>query len=147
MPPERQNGADTRVGWDPHGPDQVLQQATVNLFADMDVQPTTLQSDLVPAIASTDTAAPVSSLDPPGDVGRGPVTLTGTATDSGGGVVAAVEVSTDGGATWHPAEGRETWSYTWTPSTAGAIDILTRAVDDSGNLETPGVAIRTGGND
>ena len=32
------------------------------------------------------------------------VTVSGTATD-GGGVVAGVEVSTDGGQTWHPATG------------------------------------------
>ena len=43
VPPERQNGSDTRVGVDPHGPDRVLQQATVNLFADMGVQPATLE--------------------------------------------------------------------------------------------------------
>ncbi len=31
--------------------------------------------------------------------------VSGTASDSGGGVVAGVEVSVDGGATWHPANG------------------------------------------
>ena len=41
------------------------------------------------------------------------VTITGTATDTGGGVVAGVEVSTDGGATWHRATGTTTWTYTW----------------------------------
>ena len=39
----------------PASPD--MQQATVNLFADMGVQPTTLDAGLVPATASTDTAA------------------------------------------------------------------------------------------
>ena len=41
--------------------------------------------------------------------------ISGTATDTGGGVVGGVEVSTDGGTTWHPATGRGTWTYTWTP--------------------------------
>jgi hypothetical protein len=35
-----------------------MQQATVNLLADMGVQPATLQGGLVPAVASTDTAPP-----------------------------------------------------------------------------------------
>ena len=35
------------------------------------------------------------------------VTISGTATDTGGGVVGGVEVSVDGGATWHPATGRD----------------------------------------
>ena len=34
-----------------------------------------------------------------------PVVITGTATDSGGGLVAVVEVSTDGGTSWHRATG------------------------------------------
>ena len=33
------------------------------------------------------------------------VTISGTATDSGGGLVAGVEVSVDGGATWRRANG------------------------------------------
>ena len=87
-----------------------MQQATVNLLADMDVQPATLQAGLVAATASTDTTAADLHHHLPGDrrtrrsVGT-PVTITGTATDAGGGVVAGVEVSTDGGATWHPANG------------------------------------------
>ena len=40
------------------------------------------------------------------------MTVTGTATDSGGGIVAAVEVSLDGGHTWHRATGTDTWTYT-----------------------------------
>ena len=41
-------------------PDPRMQQATVNLFADMGAQPATLQPGLVAATASTDTAAPTS---------------------------------------------------------------------------------------
>ncbi len=119
--------------------DANLQQATVNLLADMGVQPATLQGNLVAATQSTDTLAPTSTItSPPASAISGtPITITGTATDAGGGVVAGVEVSTDGGTTWHPATGRDNWSYTWTPSVTGSVTIRSRAVDDSGNLETP----------
>ena len=140
VPPERQNTTDTRVGVDPHGPDRVLQQATVNLFADMGVQPATLEAGLVAATASTDEVAPVSSVDGrlPADA-DGVVTIAGTASDGGGGVVAAVEVSVDGGVTWHPATGRASWRFEWKPGgEGGEVKVLSRAVDDSGNLEVAG---------
>ncbi len=127
-------------------PDVRMQQATVNLFADMDVQPVTLQSNLVPATASTDTTAPSSTITSPArrveSIARGDaVTITGTATDTGGGVVGGVEVSVDGGVTWHPANGRASWSYSWTtPSTPTTVTIKSRAVDDSGILKTLGPA-------
>ncbi|HSC92510.1 MAG TPA: DUF4082 domain-containing protein [Gaiellaceae bacterium] len=125
----------------PLPPDQRLQQATVNLFADMGVQPASLQADLSPATASSDASAPVSGLTSPAagtTVASGStVTLSGVASDASG-AVAAVEVSTDGGATWHPASGREQWTYTWHAGGYGTVTIKTRAVDDSGNLETPG---------
>jgi hypothetical protein len=123
-------------------PDLNLQQATVNLLADMGVQPDTLQPGLVPATQSTDTVAPRSTITAPlggSTLGVGtPVTITGTATDAGGGVVAGVEVSVDAGATWHPADGRSAWSYAWMPAAVGSYTIRSRAVDDSGNLERPG---------
>ena len=125
--------------------DARMQQATVNLFADMGVQPSTLQSGLVAASASTDAASPSSTISQPADGSTSPVnqpiTITGTASDTGGGVVGGVEVSVDGGTTWHPATGRQTWSYTWTPISQGTGNIKTRAVDDSANLETPGTGI------
>jgi hypothetical protein len=52
-----------------------------------------------------------------------------------------VEVSTDGGKTWHPAIGTTSWSYNWSPSSGGNYTIRSRAVDDSLNLETPGPGI------
>ncbi len=122
-----------------------MQQATVNLFADMDVQPESLQAGLVAASISLDHTAPSSTITSPlagSNVAVGsPTTIQGTATDTGGGVVGGVEVSVDGGSTWHPASGRENWNYTWTPITSGTITIKTRAVDDSGNLEIPGSGI------
>ena len=114
-----------------------MQQATVNLFADMLVQPATLQSGLTRAAASTDTAAPTSAPSTPTRLVTAgtPVTVSGTAADTGGGRVGGVEVSVDGGATWHPASGRESWSYSWTPAVSGQVNVRSRAVDDSGNLE------------
>jgi len=118
-----------------------MKQATVNLFADMGVQPATLQSGLTAATASTDHTPPASNITTPSSGNSLPVgtatTISGTATDSGGGVVAGVEISTDGGITWHPASGRGSWSYVWTPLIAGPATIMSRAADDSGNLETP----------
>ncbi len=145
VPPERQNTFDTRVGVDPHGPDSALQQATVNLFADMGVQPATLEAGLVAAEASTDDVAPTSSVDAGPAVvdADGVVTVAGTASDAGGGVVAAVEVSVDGGVTWHPATGRASWRFEWKPGgEGGEVQVLSRAVDDSGNLEVVGEGVR-----
>ncbi|MBD2308313.1 DUF4082 domain-containing protein [Chroococcidiopsis sp. FACHB-1243] len=123
-------------------PDVRMQQATVNLFADMGVQPHTLQAGLVLATASTDITAPTSTISslPSVSVQAGsPVTISGTASDPGG-VVGGVEVSVDGGTTWHPATGRTNWSYTWTPQATGSVIIKSHAIDDSGNLETSGAS-------
>jgi hypothetical protein len=119
-------------------PDVRMRQATVNLFADMGVQPESLQSGLVAATASTDAVAPTSTITSPTggtvvQVGQA-VTISGTAADTGGGRVGGVEVSTDDGLTWHPAVGRTSWSYVWTPISSGPAVLRSRAADDSGNL-------------
>ncbi|MBY3213843.1 DUF4082 domain-containing protein, partial [Rhizobium laguerreae] len=118
--------------------DPRVQQAMVNLLADMGIQPGTLQSGLVAATGSTDNVAPTSIITVPATAAVGStVTITGTAADTGGGVVAGVEVSTDNGASWHPATGDENWTYSWSPQVAGSYTIRSRAVDDNINLETP----------
>jgi len=127
------------------GSDRNMQQATVNLFADMGVQPGSLQAGLLLAATSADKTAPTSRITSPGSgssisIGTS-VTIAGSAVDAGGGVVAGVEVSGDGGNTWHPAVGRQTWTYAWTPNTVGNTTILSRAVDDSGNIEAPSSGI------
>ena len=134
---------------DPSGnpPDPNVEQVTVNLFADMGVQPATLLPGLVAASPSTDTTPPTSAITSPS---RGAnltdgssVTITGTASDAGGGSVAGVELSTDGGTTWHPASlttpdaASVNWSDTWVAHGSPTTTIETRAVDDSGNVETP----------
>ena len=131
--------------------DHDMQQATVNLFADMGVQPATLQTGLVATSKSTDTTPPTASITAPANgsstsVGNA-VTVSGAATDTGGGVVAGVEVSTDNGATWHRATGTSSWRYTWTPNNAGTATLLARATDDSANIGAPssGVSVTVGG--
>ena len=131
-------------------PDPVMQQATVNLLADMGVQPATLESDLTAATQSTDHTPPTSTITSPSAgatlTNGSTVTVTGTATDSGGGVVAGVEISTDG-STWHPvttmspAATSVSWSYTWSAAGSGPVTIKSRATDDSGNTETPGPGV------
>ena len=125
--------------------DPSVQQATVNVLADMGVQPATLQASLVLASASTDHTAPTSKITnlSTTSVGEGDqLTVSGTATDTGGGVIGGVEVSADGGKTWHPATSNVgsaavSWIYTFAAGAPGTYTIESRAVDDSINLETP----------
>jgi hypothetical protein len=121
--------------------DSNIQQSTLNLLADMGVQPATIQSGLVAATKSTDVTAPHSSINALGTVTQQQtVAITGTATDTGG-LVAGVEVSTDGGTTWHPASGTTAWTYNWWPQAPGTYKIQSRATDDSVNVETPGAGL------
>ncbi|MDQ4490356.1 DUF4082 domain-containing protein [Sinomonas sp. ASV486] len=119
-----------------------MQQATVNLLADMASQPVTPLPGIKAAAGSTDATAPTSTITSPtsgASVADGTtVTVSGTASDTGGGVVAGVEVSTDGGTSWHPATGTTNWTYSWVAHGSPSTTLQTRAVDDSGNLETPG---------
>jgi Domain of unknown function (DUF4082)/Bacterial Ig domain len=114
-------------------------------------QPATLQSGLVATTKSTDTTPPTASITAPANgstagVGSA-VTVSGTATDTGGGVVAGVEVSADNGATWHRASGTGSWTYSWTPTNTGTATLLARATDDSANIGAPsaGVTVTVGG--
>jgi N,N-dimethylformamidase beta subunit-like, C-terminal/Domain of unknown function (DUF4082)/Bacterial Ig domain/Viral BACON domain/3-keto-disaccharide hydrolase len=135
------------------GTDVRMQQATVNLLADMGTQPGSIQPGLVPAMQSSDTVPPMSTISSPSSgstvIGGTPVTITGTAADLGGGVVGGVEVSVDGGQSWHLATGRGSWTYTWTPGVVGSATVMSRAVDDSGNIEvsTSSIAITVAAHD
>ncbi|ROP36525.1 uncharacterized protein DUF4082 [Saccharothrix texasensis] len=124
--------------------DRDVQQAMVNLFADMTVQPTTLQGDLVAASASTDTTPPTAVVTSPANgatlVQQQKVVVSGTATDVGG-VVAAVEVSTDGGTSWRAAQGTANWTFDWWPRQPGQRTIRVRAVDDSLNTQSPAASV------
>ena len=78
-------GLDAVHDRDPSTEDPRMQQATVNLFADMGVQPTTLQLGLVQVSASTDVTAPTAAIVSPAtgtEVSSGStVTISGTAVD------------------------------------------------------------------
>jgi hypothetical protein len=127
----------------PTAVDKNVQQATVNLFADMGVQPASLvtSTGIVAATQSADATPPTSTINIPGPVtAEQQVTITGTASDIGG-LVAGVEISTDGGLTWHPCTGTTAWTYTWWAQSPGTFTLKSRAVDDSGNLEAPGAGI------
>ena len=123
-----------------------MQQATVNLLADMASQPDTLQAGLTAATPSADATAPTSTITAPANNSSvqpgSQVTISGTASEAGGGVVGGVEVSTDSGddvasgeraGDAGPTRGRRAPSGTYT--------LRSRAVDDSGNLETPGAGV------
>ncbi len=120
--------------------DPRMQQATINLLADMGAQPFTLMSGMVPAAASTDVTAPTVTITTPTagtpETNGSSVTVSGTASDVGG-VVAGVEASTDGGATWHPAVGTTSWSYSYLQAGVGATSVQVRAIDDSANIGMP----------
>ena len=133
--------------------DPAMQQATVNLFADMGdaAGHADGRAHAGHAIdrydpADLDDHVAVSGCHLPDGAA---VTISGTAADAGGGVVAGVEVSTDGGSTWHPvttmsaANTSVTWSYSWIAHGNPTTTIKTRAVDDSGNLEKPGPGTRS----
>src|ERR1700720_4111867 len=105
----------------------------------MGVQPATLQAGLVAAVKSTDTTPPASGISSPLNgasyTAGQPVLISGFASDIGG-QVAGVEVSIDGGVTWHRASGTTSWTYTWTATTAGTTyTVASRATDDSLNTK------------
>jgi hypothetical protein len=128
----------------PTSTDPDVQQAMVNLLADMGAQPGSLQPGLVAAAVSTDSTPPTSSISTPANgasfVEGQPIGINGVANDTGG-RVAGVEVSVDGGTTWFRASGTTNWTYSWN-ATAGTHTIMSRAMDDSLNTETPrGISI------
>lgn len=130
-------GLDQEHDGDGAAADVRMQQAQVNLLADMGAQPGTLASGLFAASKTTDTTAPTVLITAPAagaSVANGAsVTVSGTALDLGG-VVAGVEVSTDGGATYHAATGTTSWSYTYIQQGSGTQTLRVRAIDDSGNF-------------
>ena len=121
-------------------PDVRMQQATVNLLADMGAQPATLIAGLVAATKSTDVTPPTSTITSPANnttvANNATVNMSGTASDVGG-VVGGVEISIDNKVTWHPANGRGSWTYSFTAPANTTLTIFSRAVDDSGNIEIP----------
>jgi len=146
----RANKYSTRVEVDVHGPDITIQQATVNFLADFGSQPTTLPDHLVATTSSTDVTPPTSTIIHLNDTRKTNrmVTVLVSAQDSDG-YVAAVEVSLNGGIRFHPAQpydkdGTLVWRYVWGINEFDILydnaleynlDIRSRAVDDSYNME------------
>ena len=93
---------------------------------------------MIATAKSTDTAAPTATVSSPSSgaslTDGNSVTVSGTASDAGGGNVAAVEVSTDGGSTWHTANGTSSWTYSWNVHGGPSTTVKARAIDDSGNI-------------
>jgi hypothetical protein len=115
-----------------------VQQAMVNLFAQMGIQPETLQAGLIDAQKTVDQLAPVSTATNVSfDQASSTITVYGRSVDQGGGAIGKTEVSLDGGANWHLATGPAA-AWTYTGSWAGVTKILTRATDDSMNMESTG---------
>ncbi|CAA9514453.1 MAG: hypothetical protein AVDCRST_MAG30-2681 [uncultured Solirubrobacteraceae bacterium] len=81
-----------------------------------------------------------------------PQTLEGRAW-SGSGPIEAVEVSTDGGATWAPARlgpsapphAWRRWTFEWRPEAAGEYELCCRATDAAGNRQPDAPAWNLGG--
>ena len=148
--------------------DYNIQQATINILADMKIQPYTLynaKSDdgghkLVKAHHSNDNQSPYSVIESPLSSyivrPNSNLTIIGYARDRGGGKVAGVEVSFDNGLTWKVATGRYKWELIVSTDSNGIpinycsnntiiiidsntgfkkINIISRAIDDSGWLE------------
>jgi hypothetical protein len=88
-----------------------------------------------------DNTPPTSAITSPAEgatvlIGK-PVSIIGIASDAGGGSVARVEVSVDGGATYGAATGTNVWSFNWTPGAPGSTTIKSRAMDNTGNVQEP----------
>lgn len=99
VPPERANPFNTRVRRDVVGTDVAAQQLSVNMFVDAGVTAHTLQRELTPPARSTDTSPPRSRVS-----SQSHDAIYVLARDVGGGRVAGVELSFDGGSSWHFAE-------------------------------------------
>jgi DMSO/TMAO reductase YedYZ molybdopterin-dependent catalytic subunit len=92
-----------------------------------------------------------SRIDVVGDEGSAmvgdPVWIAGIAWAGARGI-SKVEVSTDAGATWEEAQLKNPinertwrfWAYRWTPTEAGEVEIVSRATDGDGSVQTQKVA-------
>jgi hypothetical protein len=139
-------GRQTKVGSDPNHAtnDEAVRQATVNMLADMGALPGSPEPDTADYALITDNSPPISAVgmasNVAGPAGSGYKTWTvkGTASDTGG-ILAGVEVSYDGGATWHPAsfitDPIFKWQYVVNIDETVTPFFISRAVDDSYNME------------
>jgi len=148
-----QNCYSLRVGVDQMVRDgnRDIQQATLNLLADMGVAPASPQSDLVPQAASSDRLPPravgeVAAVRRKGTSGDEAAYLEGSAADEGGGRLAAVEVMIEGEPAWHPATSLDLRTGRWTYALRGDAgpQVRLRLGDDSGNIAEQTVRVVMG---
>ena len=125
-------------------PIPTMQQATVNLLADMGAQPATLISGLIAATASTDTTPPTSTITSPSPGASVRGRHRGHRHRHGdrrgrrrGRRRRGVDRRRHDLAPARPAP--TNWTYTWVAHGNPSTTIQSRAVDDSGNLETPSI--------
>jgi hypothetical protein len=149
--PQRQNKYAIRLATDPRGGCAEVRQLTVNVLTGMmGLAPATLQPPLTLPEPSSDRNPPDGGVDERAMDEGGVVTAAGWATDSGGGVVASVEVSWDG-ERYHPARlealvAKARWTFVWgdepwqrlhgAPPDAAVQrtkKLFLRIADDSGN--------------
>jgi hypothetical protein len=120
-------------------PIPAIQQATLNVLADMGARASTPLPGLVATEPSVDQSAPTVVIDYPLQHARvrGPFALVrGRARDIDG-HVASVEYSSDRGRTWHPVHGRDMWKIRVPLVGSGRRAVLVRGVDDSANAGRP----------
>jgi hypothetical protein len=117
-------------------PDLAMQQATVNLFADMSAQPGSLQTGLVPGVP--DTTAPTVTMTAPANgatVSGTTVTVSANANDNVG--VFGVQFKLDG-ANLGAEDTTSPYSVVWNTTTAvnGSHTLSAVARDTAGNTST-----------
>jgi len=142
VPPHVANPYNTRVGVDISAPDPCVQQATLNLFADMGVQPARVPPGLTRAVPPRKGRGPRSWVESV-KLANGKLRVTGGAEAGPGRCVAGVEVC-HGGWRWRPATslthaGEDSTGWVWSyempwegPELPDACE--SRAVDDCGCL-------------
>jgi hypothetical protein len=118
-----------------------MRQSLINFFADIGLpRPLTLDSALV-WDPITDLEPPTVTISPPGIVSAGNgLDISGTATQQGQAEVAGVEVAImsypaqPGNVDFHPAVGRNSWRFHWTPEAFGRFTIFARASNALGMM-------------
>jgi len=111
-------------------------------------------SCFVPSVVvPTDKIAPTSLITDPKDgatilAGKDYI-IKGDSSDTGGSSVKEVEISFDQGKNWFKTEAMTenknngfSWKFTWSKPVVGDYQLITRATDWIGNIETPGSGIK-----
>ena len=104
-------------------------------------------------VVQTDKIAPVSQITNPKDsatiLANSDYIIKGDSSDTGGSSVKQVEISFDQGKNWSKTEAMTgnktngfTWKFIWSKPAAGDYQIIARATDWIGNIETPSLGIK-----